>query len=100
MGFPSREQIEKDLKKFENVEGTLALNPDATPLERFRWDLHQQFVKYKRVKKISQKELGDILEIDASKISKILHHRLDEFSTDRLITLYEKLDPKVKLKVG
>lgn len=29
----------------------------------------------------------------------ILYHRIAEFSTDRLITLYEKLDPNVKLKV-
>ncbi len=100
MGFPSKAQIEKALKKLENIEGTLALNPDATARERFRWDLHQKFLKYKRVHKISQKELADLLEIDPGKVSKILHHRLDEFSTDRLITLYEKLDPNVKLKVG
>jgi len=38
--------------------------------------------------------------VDEAKASKILHHRIDEFSTDRLIALYSKLDPDLKLKVG
>jgi bifunctional ADP-heptose synthase (sugar kinase/adenylyltransferase) len=50
--------------------------------------------------KINQKELAQELGIDEPKISKILHHRIDEFSTDRLIELYSRLDPDLKLKVG
>ena len=100
MGFPSKAQIAKALKKLEKVEGTLALKPAPTPLEKFRWDLHQKFVKYIIEKRCSQRELAAILGVDEGKISKILRHRIDEFSTDRLISLYEKLDPKVKLKVS
>ena len=100
MGFPNKEQFKRALKKMEGSEGTLALDPNATALDRFRWELHQKFVKYKRVKNLSQRELADLLQIDAGKISKILHHRLDEFSTDRLIKLYEKLAPKVKLRIS
>lgn len=55
---------------------------------------------YKLKHKCTQKELAEKLGIDEAKISKILHHRLDEFSTDRLITLYQKIDPKLKLAVG
>ena len=100
MGMPNKDQIKKVLKDLEKTEGTLALDPDATALERFRWELHQKFVKYVREKKITQRKLAEFLEIDEGKVNKILHHRLDEFSTDRLITLYEKINPKVKLKVG
>lgn len=100
MGFPSKEQISKALKKLEKVEGTLALKANATSLEKFRWDLHQKFTKYIVEKKCSQRELAKLLRIDEGKVSKILNHRIDEFSTDRLIMLYEKLDPKVKLKVS
>lgn len=100
MGFPSKEQVKKALKRLEKVEGTLMLPERPTPLQKFRWDICQNFLKYKRVHEYTQKELAKILGVDEAKISKILHHRIDEFSTDRLITLYEKLDPKVKLKVG
>lgn len=51
-------------------------------------------------KKISQRQMAETLGIDEGKVSKILHNRIDEFSTDRLIALYEKLNPKVKLKIA
>jgi predicted XRE-type DNA-binding protein len=100
MGMPSRTEINRALKKLEKVEGSLAPPASPTPLEKFRFDLQQKFVLYLLRTKISQRELAKLLGIDEGKISKILHNRIDEFSTDRLITLYEKLDPKVKLKVS
>ena len=100
MGMPTKSQIQKALKDLEKAEGTLALDSNASALERFRWDLHQKFVRYVREKGITQRKLAEFLEIDEAKVSKILRHRLDEFSTDRLITLYQKLDPEVRLKVS
>jgi predicted XRE-type DNA-binding protein len=100
MGFPSRERIKRALKRLENCEGTLAPPANPTPLEKFRHDIQQKFVVYRREKNISQQEMAEILGIDAAKVSKILHNRLEEFSTDRLIKLYEKLNPKLKLKVS
>jgi predicted XRE-type DNA-binding protein len=41
-----------------------------------------------------------VLGIDEGKVSKILRNRISEFSTDRLISLYEKINPSLKLKVG
>lgn len=98
--FPSSKEIEEINKKLEKVEGTKALPKNATPLERFRFELQQKFVFYKIKHKCSQKTMADKLEIDEAKISKILNHRLDEFSTDRLITLYQKIDPNLKIAVG
>jgi predicted XRE-type DNA-binding protein len=100
MAFPSKAELDRALKKLEKVEGTLALKPDATPLEKFRFDLCQKFIKYKKTHKLNQKALAQALSIDEPKMSKILHHRIDEFSTDRLIDLYSRLDPDLKLKVG
>ncbi len=100
MGFPSKKEIERVLKKLENVEGTLALPENPTPLQKFRWDLCQNFIKYKRTHNLTQKQLAEILGVDEPKVSKILRHRIEEFSTDRLITLYEKLNPEVRLRVG
>jgi len=100
MGFPSKKEIERALKKLENVEGTLMPPENPTPLQKFRHDIQQKFVIYKREKGISQREMAELLGVDEGKVSKILHNRLDEFSTDRLINLYEKLNPKVKLKVS
>ncbi len=100
MGMPSKAKVKKILKKLEKAEGTLAPPPNPTPLQQFRFDLQQKFVSYKLQTKISQRELADRLGIDETKVSKILRNRLDEFSTDRLIKLYEKINPKLKLKVA
>lgn len=100
MGFPNRKEINKALKKIEKSEGSLALSPDATPLEKLRFDICQKFIKFERDNQLNQSELAQILGVDKAKISKILHHRVDEFSTDRLIKLYQKINPKVKLKVS
>jgi predicted XRE-type DNA-binding protein len=100
MAFPSRAEIKRVLKKLENVEGTLAMPANPTPLQRFRHDIQQKLVAYKLINKISQREMAEILGIDEAKLSKILRNRLDGFSTDRLINLYGKLNPEIKLMVS
>lgn len=100
MGFPSKAEIKRVLKKLEKAEGSLAPPKNPTPLQRFRFDLQQQFVGYFLKEEISQKEMAKILGIDEAKTSKLLRNRLDEFSTDRLIRLYAKINPNAKLKVG
>lgn len=100
MGFPNKDEVKRALKKLEKAEGTLARPMNPTALEKFRWDIQQKFVSYKLDKKISQKEMAEIIGVDEGKMSKILHNRLEEFSTDRLISLYERLDPHVKLRVS
>lgn len=100
MGFPSRSEIKRVLKELENVEGTLILGSEASPLEKFRWEICKKFIVYKRKHQITQKELANIIGVDEPKMSKILHNRLDEFSTDRLIELYTKIEPNLKLMIG
>ena len=100
MGMPSIKRVKEILQKLENAEGTLMPPENPTPLEKFRHDIQQKFVRYKREKNISQREMAKYLGIDEVKVSKLLHNHLDKFSTDRLIKLYSKLDPNVKLKVS
>ncbi|MDA9189522.1 helix-turn-helix domain-containing protein [bacterium] len=100
MGMPNKKEIKKVLDDLKNSEGSLVLQDDATPLEKLRFEICQKFIKYKLSNKLNQKELAEILEVDEAKVSKILRHRIDEFSTDRLISLYYKLDPELVLKVS
>lgn len=100
MGFPDKKHLNKVRTKLEKTEGTLMLDPNATPLDKLRWDICQKFVQYKAEHEISQDELADMVGVDKAKISKILHHRIDEFSTDRLIALCQQLNPRIKFKVS
>jgi hypothetical protein len=47
MGFPDREEIESALKELEGKEGTLTLRSDASPREKFRWELCKKFIRYR-----------------------------------------------------
>jgi len=98
--FPSEQEIREISKKLEKVEGTKALPKNASTLEKFRFGIQQKFVAYKIKNKCSQRDMAEKLGVDEAKVSKILHNRLDGFTTDRLITLYEKLAPNLKLAVG
>ena len=100
MGFPNKATLEKMRAKLEKTEGTLMLSPNATPLEKFRWELCQKFIQYKNEHELNQDQLAEALNVDKAKVSKILRHRIDEFSTDRLITLYQQLNPGLKIRVG
>ena len=64
MAFPSKAEIERVLKKLENVEGTLGMPANPSPLEKFRHDIQQKFVGYILIKKITQREMAEILGID------------------------------------
>ena len=100
MAFPDKKTLDRVRAKLEKTEGTLMLSPEATPLERLRWDLCQKFVRYTRQNEMTQNQLAKVLKVDKAKVSKILHHRIDEFSTDRLIGLYQQLNPAIRIKVG
>jgi predicted XRE-type DNA-binding protein len=100
MSFPNKKTLDLMRKKLSKKQGTLVISPNASKLEKFRWDLCQKFVNFKIKSNLSQKEIAELIGIDEAKISKILRHRIDSFSTDRLITLYEKLDSNLKLKVA
>ena len=99
--WPSRKKIQKviDIIHKEDL-WTMGRPEHPTPLQQFRFDLQQKFALYIHRTKITQKEMAERLGVDETKVSKILRNRLDDFSTDRLITLYEKINPKVKLKVS
>lgn len=100
MAFPDEKTLKRMRARLDKVEGTLMISPTATPLQKLRWDLCQKFVRYTRERDLTQDELAKVLGVDKAKVSKILHHRIEEFSTDRLITLYQQINPDIKFKVG
>jgi hypothetical protein len=86
MVMPKKSEIKRALAKLEKKERTSARPIRSTPLEQFRFDLQQKFVTYKLKTQMSQRNMASILGTNEGKVSKILHNRLEEFSTDRLIS--------------
>ncbi len=98
--WPSKHDLGKILPELEKSEGSLHLSKSAGPLDRFRWELCQRILKYKVSHNLKQKELAKMLDIDEPQMSRILRHRIENVSTDKLAGFVLKLEPGVELKVS
>ena len=76
MGFPNKKQLDKVRARLEKAEGTLMIAPDATPLEKLRWDICQKFIQYKAEHDMTQDELAEAIGVDKAKVSKMGNHSL------------------------
>ncbi len=100
MRYPSKKKLKEMDEKLKNVEGTRMLGSNATPSEKFRWELCQSLVKYIVDSSISQVEFANMLGIDQARVSEIVNHRIDKVSTDKLIAYNEQIDPNVVFKIA
>lgn len=98
--WPKKKELDRILPELEKAEGTKHLSKSAGPLEQFRWELCQRIIKYKVEHGLKQKDLADLLGIDEPQMSRILRHRIDKVSTDKLAKFVLKLEPGVKLRVS
>lgn len=97
--FPSKKELKSIRKKLDSGLASQTLPPDASIIEQTKYNLCRQFVIYKRENELSQKEIAELVDIDAALMSKILHYHIKEFTTDRLLKYLYKLHPDVELKV-
>lgn len=99
MSFPNKKQLDSIRKKLEKSDGFLMLDPNADELAKFRFHICQGLLKYAQKKKFKDVEMAKFLKITKADMSRIFNHRIDKFSTDKLIQLYSKIKPNYKLKV-
>lgn len=97
MKFPDDKALAKLRKKLQKAKGTVMLSEHPSPSEQLRWDICQLFIKYANSKDLKNIELAKKLDIHESEVSKILHHRIDRFSTDKLLELLSIIYPKHKI---
>lgn len=100
MRYPSKKKLAEMDKKLKNVQGTVMISPSASPIDRFRWDLCQNLVRHMVEEELSQVAFAKLLQIDQSRVSEIVNHRIDKVSTDKLIEYNETINPKVQFKIA
>lgn len=101
MTFPSNKEIQKVLKKLENVEPTFVLDrKNASSVDKIKYDLCREFVDYILSSKISQVELADELGIDKARVNKIVKYRIEVFTIDKLLSLLNIIKPSKELRVS
>jgi predicted XRE-type DNA-binding protein len=98
--FPSEQELNSIRKKLAKVKGSQGLPPDATALDRAKYDVCEQILIFMKKKKMSQKELAKELNTSETRISEIVHYRIDKFTLDRLISFLQMIKPMLTLKVA
>lgn len=76
------------------------LSPDASSLDRMKYDLCRRLLVYLREHELSQRELAKRLGVVESRVSEVLHYRIHKITLDRLVKYHQTLDPKFALKVA
>lgn len=97
--FPSKRELDEVRKVLDQAPASRPLAKDASPVEKTKHALCAEFVKFKNENKLTQRALAERIGADEALVSKIIHYRFDEFSTDRLIDYLSKLYPQIELKV-
>jgi predicted XRE-type DNA-binding protein len=101
MSFPSKKEIDRVLKKLENVVPTLVIDrKNASAVDKVKYDLCAEFVKYILDNKISQIELAEKLGVDKARVNKIVKYRIEYFTIDKLLSLLCIIKPNKELKVS
>jgi predicted XRE-type DNA-binding protein len=98
--FPNEQELKTIRRKMANVKGSQGLRPDASPLDRAKYDVCEQILIYMKKKKITQRELAKILETQETRVSEIIHYRIDKFTLDRLVGFLQMIRPMLTLKVA
>jgi predicted XRE-type DNA-binding protein len=98
--FPSEQELKVIRKKVAKVKGSQGLPPDATPLDRAKYDVCEQILIFMKKKKITQRDLAEVLNTSETRVSEMVHYRIQKFTLDRLIGYLQVIKPMLTLKVA
>jgi predicted XRE-type DNA-binding protein len=75
------------------------LPPNASSIERTKFQICQMILRYKVDHGLLQKDIAQKIGADESRTSEILRMRIESFTLDRLIGYAEKLHPKLRVQI-
>lgn len=99
--FPNQKRLDEVRKRLSDpsVLGSSLLPDNATQIERAKFKACEAIIKFRRKNNLKQKELALRLGIDESRMSEILHYKIDGFTLDRLVAYAQVLYPDLKLEL-
>jgi predicted XRE-type DNA-binding protein len=100
--FPDEVEIERITKHFSDPnckEINIGLKPNASELDKTKYEICQSISRYKRVNQLTPDKLAKKIRISQAKVDDILFGRITNFSLDELISYTEKLNGHMKVKI-
>ena len=101
MGYPDKKEITRALKEIAKPEPTLVIDfENASKSDVLKYQICHEFVKIMHKENLTQAELARKLGVDRAIANKIVLHKIQVFTVDRLLDLLSKLTSvKVELSV-
>jgi predicted XRE-type DNA-binding protein len=87
-------------KILAKAKGSAELPANADALDKMKYALCEEFVKYCIDHDLAQRDLAKQLDVSESRISEIFRFRIDKLTTDRLIKYLDKLNLKFVLELA
>lgn len=97
--WPSEKELEQARNKHSTGIASRPLKKGASKSERLKHLLCSKFIVYKQENKLTGRAMAEIMGIEESLISKILHYHYDEFSSDRLLEFLSRIYPNFELNI-
>ena len=100
--FPPEEELERITKYFSDPnckEINIGLMPNASELDRAKYDICQSISRYKRISNLTPTELAKKLKISKEKTDDILFGRISNFQFEELVSYTEKLNGHLKVNI-
>jgi predicted XRE-type DNA-binding protein len=100
--FPPKKEMERVIKYFSDPnckEINQGLVPNASELEKAKYEICQSISRYKRINNLTPAKLAHKIGISQAKIDDILFGRISELNLSKLITYTEKLNGHLQVKV-
>jgi hypothetical protein len=100
--FPGEKEIERITKHFSKnpQEINQGLMPNASELDKAKYDICQSISRYKRINNFTPAELARKLKTSQTKTDDILFGRISEFNFEELAYYAQKLNGHLQVKVN
>ena len=88
MPLPKKDEITHVLKELERKDPTLVIDfKTASKSDILKYRLCQEFIKILKDEQLTQVQLAEKLGVNKSIVNKIVHHKIETFTVDRLMDL-------------
>ena len=98
--FPNDKELKSIRKQMAKVKGSQSLSSHATPLDRAKYEACEQILIFMQKKKLNQRELAKALSASETRVSEIVHYRIEKFTLDRLVAYLQIVKPMMSLHVA
>lgn len=101
--FPDEKEIKRVTKYFSDPnckEINLGLMPNASELDKAKYDICQSISRYKRINKLTPSELAKKLKISQERTDDILFGRISNFNLEELVFHTERLKGHLEVKIN